>query len=112
MKFKSFEEKLVMLAAYQEQVANEDAIREAMNTILQKGGYEEADLPQNDDLRAAVQALGSSNPYIVSALDNLGVDYIECAGFKCFKADDAETGIETIYFVSPTVTFSLDDGWL
>lgn len=112
MEFKTWEEKLAALAAYEKQEANENAIREAMNSILQTGEYEEDDLPQNDDLSAEVQSLVRSNPYIFSALDDLGIDYIECAGFKCFKADDAITCIESVYFISPTLTLSLDDGWL
>lgn len=91
------------------QVANENAIREEMNNILQQGGFEESDLPQNDGLRAAVQSLISTNPNVFSTLDELDVDYIEIAGFKCFKADDECTGIEGVYFISLTLSLSLAD---
>ncbi|MER2108815.1 MAG: hypothetical protein ABS949_17960 [Solibacillus sp.] len=112
MSFKSMEEMLAALAAYGKQVENEEAIREAMNSILAQGEYEEEDLPQNGNLRAAVQSLVDTNPRIFSALDDLGVDYIESAGFKCFKADNEHTGVESIYFISPILTLSLDDSYL
>lgn len=77
MEFKTCEKKLAALATYKKQVANENAIREAMNNILQTVEYDEDDLPQNDDLRAEVQSLVRSNPYFFSALNDLGIDYIE-----------------------------------
>lgn len=112
MSFKSMEEMFAALAAYGKQVENEEAIREAMNSILAQGEYGEEDLPQNDNLRAAVQSLVSKNPRVFSALDDLGVDYIESADFKCFKADNEETGVESIYFISENLTLSLDDNYL
>lgn len=112
MEFKTWEGKLAAIAAYDKQVANENAIREAMNNILQTGAYEEDDLPQNDDLRAEVQTLVRTNSYIFSALDEIGIDYIKCAGFKCFKADDADTCVESVYFISSSLTLLLDDSWL
>lgn len=112
MKRTTWEETLATIAAYKKQFTNEEAIRNTMNAILEKGGYDEADLPQNDDLLAAVQRLVSTNPRVYTALDALGVDYIEIDRFKCFKADSDSTGSEGLFFISPELTLTLTDSYL
>lgn len=112
MLFNKSKELFATLAAYNEQIAAEEAIRQAMVKLLRVGNIEEDDIPQNDNLRATIQSLIGTKMNVFSALETVDLDYIEIGAYKCFKAEDEYTGIESIYFISPTTTLYLEDSYL
>lgn len=96
-----------ILQMVQEQLEREEVIREKMLDILEENEIEEDEMPQNSNLAEAVEELlkNEENPFV--AIEKLDLDYLAIQDYKCFKVDSDTTGIEYMYFISPTETLCL-----
>ena len=92
------------------QIAKEETIKSKMSVILEKGGFEEEDLPQNTDLGFSVKRLIQDSKNAYAAIQTMDVEYERIGQYICFKVEEEET--EDIYFISLTEVLYLENGCL
>lgn len=100
------------LELIKQQNEREAATRDAMLKILELGEVEEDEIPQNSNLGASIRVLLENEKDVFSAIQTLDLDYLKIGEYKCFKVDDESSGVEEIYFISPTETLYLENGCL